>query len=220
MVFILKYTIYKFLDFFNKYDLEIFQEFQEYNERGLIPNNDVTSYKDISEIYHSVSIASMKKYEKELEKQIFTEFEDEIWLIIRPLTHQASSKYGASTKWCTTSKNEPEYFEKYWRDGVLVYFINKSTGYKFAGYKSILGDEPLSFWNAEDKRIDYLDVDADIYLLPITKKIFKSDKTNKELCSVDLISQVNNECSNNLKHRGISTNEIDMLLVPPETYPL
>ena len=76
----------------------------------------------------------------------------------------------------------------------MVYFINKVTGYKFAGYKSLRDGDELSFWNAEDRRIDYLDVDADDYLFPIVRRILSSNKTNKELCSTEIQNQVMSEC--------------------------
>jgi hypothetical protein len=131
---------------------------------------------------------------KELEGQVIKEFEDEKWVAVRPLTFSASSKYGSSTRWCTTYQREKNYFEKYWRKGILVYFINKQTGYKFAGYKGLDGDSEFSFWNAEDSRIDYLDVNADDYLFPIVRRIFKSEMTNKNLSSDEIQEQVHSEC--------------------------
>ena len=136
----------------------------------------------------------MKELTKDLEGQVNKEFEDEKWVVVRPLTFSASAKYGASTRWCTTYQREKNYFEKYWRRGILVYFINKQTGYKFAGYKGLEGDSEFSFWNAEDNRTDYLEVEADDYLFPIVKKIFKSEQTNKNLCSDEIQEQVHTEC--------------------------
>ena len=76
----------------------------------------------------------------------------------------------------------------------MAYFINKETGYKFAGYKGLDGDSEFSFWNTEDSRVDYLDVDADDYLYPIVKRIFRSEFTNKNLCSDEIQQQVYTEC--------------------------
>jgi hypothetical protein len=139
-------------------------------------------------------LASIKEYTKDLENQIIKEYEDEKWVAVRPLTFSASAKYGSSTRWCTTYQREKQYFEKYWRKGILVYFINKQSGYKFAGFKGLNGDAEFSFWNAEDSRIDYLDVNADDYLFPIVRKIFKSEQTNKNLSSDEIQQQVHEEC--------------------------
>ena len=186
--------------------------FMEYMDKNMIEKNDVTSYKDIDDIRGAVTLATMKELTKELEGQVIKEYEDEKWVVVRPLTFSASAKYGSSTRWCTTYQKEKNYFEKYWRRGILVYFINKETGYKFAGYKGLDGDSEFSFWNAEDSRVDYLDVDADDYLYPIVKKIFRSEFTNKNLCSDEIQQQVYTEC--------ISVHEKMRIEFSDETIPL
>jgi hypothetical protein len=168
-------------------------------DKNQIENKDVTTYSTIDDLRSAITLASMKELTKELEGQVIKEYEDDKWLVVRPLTFQASSKYGASTRWCTTYQKEKQYFEKYWQYGILVYFINKVTGYKFAGYKSLKDGNELSFWNAEDSRIDYLYVDADEYLFSIVRRILSSDKTNKELCSTEIQNQVMSECRYNLE---------------------
>ena len=193
-------------------------EFMRYMDKGQIENTDVTSYKDIESIRGAITLASMKELTKDLEGQVIKEFEDEKWVILRPLTFSASAKYGASTRWCTTYQREKNYFEKYWRKGILVYFINKKTGYKFAGYKGLSGDTEFSFWNSEDTRVDYLDVEADDYLFPIVRKIFKSDSTNKNLCSDEIQEQVHKECIE--QYGKIMAIEFDENTVPSMTVPM
>jgi hypothetical protein len=47
-------------------------------------------------------------------------------------------KYGANTKWCTTSKNNESIFNRYTRDGFLGYLINKTeTKKKTEDYKKV-----------------------------------------------------------------------------------
>ena len=188
------FMAYYLSDNFNMDTYSTIKSFMDYMDRGMIEKNDVSEYRDIEDIRGAITLASMKEYTKELESQIIKEYEDERWLILRPLTFSASAKYGSSTRWCTTYQKEKNYFEKYWRRGILVYFINKQTGYKFAGYKGLNDDNEFSFWNSEDIRVDYLDVDADDYLFPIVRKIFKSNSTNKNLCSDEIQEQVHTEC--------------------------
>jgi hypothetical protein len=183
-----------FAEHFSTDTYSTLKEFMDYMDKGHIENKDVSTYKDLEDIRGAVTLASMKELTKDLEGQVIKEYEDEKWVVVRPLTFSSSAKYGASTRWCTTYQKEKNYFEKYWRRGILVYFINKQTGYKFAGYKGIDGDSEFSFWNAEDSRTDYLEVDADDYLFPIVKKIFKSEQTNKNLCSDEIQEQVHTEC--------------------------
>ena len=193
------FTFNYFADYLITDHLTTIKDFIRYMDKNLIQNKDVTSYSTIDDLRGAITMASMKEFNKDLEGQIIKEFEDEKWLIVRPLTFQASSKYGATTRWCTTSKQDKHYFEKYWGRGILVYFINKQSGYKFAGYKALKSDDEFSFWNAEDHRVDYLSVESDDYLYSIVRQIFKSNKTNKELCSTEIQNQVMSECNNNVK---------------------
>jgi hypothetical protein len=188
------YFIRNLCDNFNDETYHTLTEFMEHMENGRIEKNDVTTYKDRDDLSSAITLALMKEWNKELESQVIKEYEDDKWVILRPLTFSASMKYGASTKWCTTYKKEKQYFEKYWRQGVLVYFINKVTGYKFAGFKDLDNKNEMSFWNPEDLRIDYLEIDVDDYLFPIVKKIFKSELSNKNLCSEEIQEQVHEEC--------------------------
>ena len=198
------YFLHHISDYFNYENFYTVKDFIHYMDKNQIENKDVTSYSTIDELRSAVTLASMKELTKELEGQVIKEYEDDKWLVVRPLTFQSSSKYGASTRWCTTYQKEKQYFEKYWQYGILVYFINKTTGYKFAGYKSLKDGNELSFWNAEDQRIDYLYVDADEYLFPIVRRILSSDKTNKELCSTEIQNQVMSECEYNIRKMSLS----------------
>jgi hypothetical protein len=109
------------------------------------------------------------------------------------LTHEASKKYGATTRWCTTSERDIETFQRYWREGILVYFINKKTGLKVGGYKPLTFEESYSFWSASDDRVDFLCSDLDDYLIPIIKEIFNSKLSNSDLCPSDLKLKMHDE---------------------------
>ena len=198
------FTLNYLSDYYNSDTFITIKDFIRLMDRNQIENKDVTSYSSIDDLRTAVTLATMKELTKELEGQIVKEFEDEKWLAVRPLTFQASSKYGATTRWCTTYGKEKQYFEKYWQNGILVYFINKQTGYKFAGYKALNGDTELSFWNAEDTRIDYLYVEAEDYLFPIVRRILGSNQTNKELCSTEIQNQVMLECGHNVRKMRLS----------------
>jgi len=190
------YVITHLIDYFNNDSLNSITQFMELMEKGLIEQNDVSKYEDLDSLRGAITLAAMKEWRKDLEGEVIKEYEDDKWVVLRPLTFAASAKYGATTRWCTTYSREKQYFEKYWRKGILVYFINKISGYKFAGYKALDGENELSFWNQEDQRVDYLLLDVDDYLFPITRKIFSSQETNKNLCSPEIQEQVHSECLN------------------------
>jgi len=205
-----QYVYYSFSDYFLNNTFSVFQEFMYLMERGFIENKDVTSYKSVEDMRGAVTLASIREITKELEGQVIKEFEDEKWVAVRPLSFSASAKYGAGTRWCTTYQKEKNYFERYWRQGILVYFINKKTGYKFAGYRD-LSNKELSFWNADDTRVDYLDVEVDDYLFQTIVRIFKSTESNKNLCSPELQEQVHEECIENYEKQEV--NEIPHIYV-------
>lgn len=204
------YVYHRFSDEFVSEHFETINQFIKLMDQNQIENNDVTSYKNIDELRSAVTLASMKVWEKELEGQAHKEYEDKKWLIVRPLTFSSSCKYGSSTRWCTTYKNEKQYFERYWRRGVLVYFINKENGYKVAGFKALDGDTEFSFWNAEDQRVDFLEINFDDYLYSIVRSIFKTQKTNHDLCSYEIREQVFLECARQELKMRAEISEVDV----------
>jgi hypothetical protein len=179
--------MYKFLDgFFNHDDLTNFRKFAEYNERGLVSQNDLTKYTSFEDVIQQLSLAELKVESKGLENEISKVYEDDEWLLIRPLTYLSSRKYGANTKWCTTQTDNPEYFLKYSKKGVLIYCINKVTGYKVASFYSLDRNDPeFSFWNQKDSRIDSLDSELTDELRKIIQETSKDKKakTNRFLLS-------------------------------------
>ena len=160
-------------------------KFIELNERGLILNKDVTSYKSLDELLRQVSLAELKLISKDLEKQIHKIYEDEEWLVLRPLSRESSIKYGAGTKWCTASSHEDYQYWNYTRRGILVYTINKKTGQKVATFKNTdpHHDHELSFWNEIDTRIDSYEANLPDYVLASVFQELKSTLTNREMSS-------------------------------------
>ena len=201
--------------------MQLLSSFRKYNERGLIPNNDVSSYQNFDQIRSSVGLATLKEDEKELKTQVIREHEDNTWLALRPLTFGASSKYGAATKWCTTYQNDKQYFKRYWDRGILVYFINKVTGLKFAVFKSLDAERELSFWNAADQRVDFLELEIDDYMFPIIKQILKSDKSNRDLSTSKIRNQVNQECGRQYEKRLVQEDryEVERPMTDEEAVP-
>ena len=153
----------------------LYKNFIKLNERGLIPNNDVTTYDSFEKIQNTVSVAELKLIEKEMEKEVIKLYSDDEWLVLRPLTHLSSEKYGYGTKWCTTMNIE--YFLRYSRHSTLIYIINKISGLKVALHSS-LKDGLISFWNAEDDRIDSMQAKLPNFIIDILQSEIKISKDN------------------------------------------
>jgi hypothetical protein len=125
------------VDYFGYHNFELIKKFEELNERNLIINNDLTKFKTFEELELEVSLAELKSVTKDLEKQTIKLYENDEWLVIKPMSFLASKKYGATTRWCTTMEHNPDYYLKYSRNGILIYCLNKKTGDKVAAYKSL-----------------------------------------------------------------------------------
>jgi hypothetical protein len=160
----------------SEYKIMSFTKFASFIERKLIENNDVTSYSSWDEIEQAVSLAEIKLIDKETAKQIKKVYEDDTWLSLRPLSLEASMKYGANTKWCTTT-NTGQYYARYSARGILVYNINKKTGYKVACFKNLdpNHDNEFSWWDVTDRRIEALDSEAPSAVLEAIRNEIKNN---------------------------------------------
>jgi hypothetical protein len=92
-----------------------------------IENKDIYSYKTVKSLVDIIGVATVIKEDKEFvrEDHVDVLIENDEYILIRPRTHQGSLKYGANTKWCTSSKQWPHTFNNYTRDGFLYYLISK-----------------------------------------------------------------------------------------------
>jgi hypothetical protein len=83
-----------------------------------------------------------------------TLFENNRWLVVIPLTHDASCYHGRNTKWCTARPHAGS-FDKYFldRETVLIYCLDKTSGEKWAiaTHKNL---DKVEYFNKDDKSID------------------------------------------------------------------
>jgi hypothetical protein len=155
----LQFIKFKLLNtFINEANFLKIKKFIDYSERKLI-KTDVNQIKTIEDIDRLICISDFKNIDKELSKDVLIEFKDENWLLIRPLTYESSLKYGASTKWCTASKDTYDHFFRYTESGILIYCIDLKRGDKFGFHRDIPQSDnrhnnDISFWNTADYRVD------------------------------------------------------------------
>jgi hypothetical protein len=124
---------------------------------------------DIIDRYKDTQLVSKKDKNRELEKNFFDSkqaqiiYNDNDIKIVRPLSHAASCYFGRNTKWCTTSKNNPEIFDDYARGPLYIILIKKlNKRYQF----SLWMDQ---YMDGRDDPIDPREL-ADQY--PVLWKIF------------------------------------------------
>lgn len=134
--------------------LEIIEEFTEHMESNRLNENDINKYDNWSAIKLAINEAEIKQGVKNKKNKIIILHQDEEWLILKPLSIEASINYGYGTKWCTSMKNSNSYFHRYSKEGVLIFVINRKNGVKYAIYSS---PSEFSVWTATDARIDSME---------------------------------------------------------------
>lgn len=175
------YCKYKILDVLTSRDeIKTMVEFMDNYERKLI-NVDLGQIKNIEDVERQLSLSKIKDIEKEGSNNVKIEYRDDEWLILRPLTFLSSLKYGAGTRWCTASRNNPDHFYRYAKYGILAYCVNLKTGDKYGYFKSLENEmddddyiappNEISFWNSKDDRIDSMMCDFPPNVLTIIKNL-------------------------------------------------
>jgi hypothetical protein len=122
---------------------------------------------------------------KKSRKEISVVYEDDEIMMLKPLSFEASLKYGAGTKWCTAMKNEPEYFYRYSKNGILIYLINKKTGRKFGCHSERFDNNRVQIYNEIDQVIDSFHMGLPYEKLTILMDLMDSEKygVNSDLFS-------------------------------------
>jgi hypothetical protein len=164
-------------------NVELIPVFVDYLERGLIDNKDISTYQTMSDLVNEIGKASTKEMLSKDRKSIMVVHDDDEWMFFKPLTYSASVAYGYGTKWCTSMKNESEYFYRYSKNGVIIYVINKVTGKKFGIHSN--DEVRMGIYDETDKQIDSFETDIPNNLI---MKLFnlldlKNNKTNFEFFS-------------------------------------
>lgn len=115
--------------------VNMFDELLPYIENKDIYHKD---YKDISYFLNVINNAIDDKEENSFvkEEHINIIYECDKYMLVQPKTHKGSCKYGANTKWCTASKKDENTFNRYNKEGFLVYLISKTKD-KGSNYEKI-----------------------------------------------------------------------------------
>jgi hypothetical protein len=165
-----------FCDFiFTWNSMERFVEFTELMEKGVIDEKDISKYDSWDMLETQLFEAKNRELFKKSKKEIHKIFEDDNYMIFKPLTYASSCSYGYQTKWCTAMINDPGYFYNHSK-GILIYLIDKKENKKFAFYRSfpqpyeIMDDHEqyvFKTYNQEDKQIDTIQTGLPMNILQI-----------------------------------------------------
>ena len=162
--------------------------FHKMSNAGILNNRDINNYKSLNDIYNIISnyhnsnksISKSDKVKK-IKNQSELIYTDDRFIVIKPLTKQASCYYGKGTKWCTSGDYIDNKFDEYITRGSLYIIIDKSN-------RNILGDYvkyKIHFQDGEYK--DDNNKEIDFEMNPEIKKVVKKIIKELNINPVDLV---------------------------------
>jgi len=163
---------------FGSGEIETLNEFERHSKANRIKNKDISQYNNFLELNEVVVLAEEIEKRKKLEKEILKIYEDDTWLILTPLSFEASQVYGANTKWCVTQER---YWNQYLTTHRLIYVLNKKTDTKIA-FSREFSKEKFQAWDQLDKEVDpmFINFIPDELFLKIRKEL-QENKTTGDL---------------------------------------
>lgn len=191
--------IRNFLDYTIQYqNSKIFVEFTQLMEKGLVDENDISKYDSWDMLHEQTFKAKNREILKNSKKVIHKIYEDDDYLIFKPLTYLTSVTYGYQTKWCTAMIDDPNYFYNH-SLGVLIYLIDKKNMKKFAFHKSIIhpghyfedlpDSKMIKTYDESDKQIDTFQTGLPYNIIKIVSDNI-SDEGNYKLFSEDELTEM------------------------------
>jgi hypothetical protein len=109
----------------------LIKEFLSLKAKNKLPSDkkDITKFRSVDDLEYFLDeqreFSSYESTEKEEEAKHIKIYEDGNFLVVQPLSRQASCKYGQDTKWCVAATSE-NMFNAYINDGYqFIYIINK-----------------------------------------------------------------------------------------------
>lgn len=152
---------------------------------------DIYRYKSYWELQTVLSAMEKKKKDREQEKEVLKDvdklYEDSRFLVVRPYSHDASCYYGSNTKWCTASKNNRGYFNRYVDSGILIYVIDKKSNDNTLGKMAININENGNIWiydQKDNQRSEDFLLDRFEPISGVLKKILKGDTDYEKLIRI------------------------------------
>jgi len=161
-----------------------FDRFKQSLEVKDINKYDLDGLKLAIESHKETSKSQLKKVDTSGAKKIF---EDKNILIVKPLTYEASCKYGAGTRWCTTMAGQSSYFKSHTSEEQALYYIilkNFNRDNKF--YKIAIHKTPNTetWYDSTDERMSERE-----------KEVFS-------LGAPKVIDTIRNDYSEHIRERG------------------
>ncbi len=164
---------------FDDYVVDLIKKFESHSKAGRIKNPDISDYNSMGTIENEVRIADSIYNQKEAEKLVVKYYDSVEFIVLTPLSFEASKMYGAGTKWCTTQQ---EHWNNYSDSYKLIYIIDKLHNKKYAVSKKY-DEVEIKAWLADDTETSPL-------LLDLPGPVFEvlCNELRKSNCKNDISS--------------------------------
>jgi hypothetical protein len=158
----IKKTNFKYADFILKnlnsnYSFreleEVIEALQKFDKiQNNLEKKDINTYTGFFDLISTISEYTKGK-EKPKSKKIY---EDDKFVVVEPQNFTASCKYGSKTRWCTTMKDNDDYFNRYTSGNQGLYYVISKKDmdenlYKIAIHIDKYGEE--TFYDAADSTL-------------------------------------------------------------------
>jgi hypothetical protein len=172
----------------------------------LIENKDIYNqcYNSFGTLINVVEKAEEKKFEKDFKREdhVIVIEENDDFLMIQPTTITGSLKYGAGTKWCTSSKLTASHFDRYIKNNTLIYVINKKISDRSVCKMAILKRNGDQFDTLNSQAVFYNPNDTAVGLNWFVKNGWDENSVIK------IMMLYNIQCFKNNKYRKVK-NQVD-----------
>lgn len=116
------------------------------------PENDINNLEDL---------VIEKRVERSDREELYR---DDDFIVVRPLTHEASRKYGCDTNWCTSVERE-SFWEEHTKNGIVIYVINRhkkpkplsERNQKIREFQKLYNEDEWDYLSKEEKIKKFLD---------------------------------------------------------------
>lgn len=128
--------------------------FDELANKNQIKDKDINFYKNFNDLKIAVSEAEQMKSRRELVGEYEKVYEDSEYLMVKPLTEEASCRFGVDTKWCISAKRDNRFGQYVGKGENEFYFIIKKgvgRGKLNRVAVQITNYGRITLWNSEDR---------------------------------------------------------------------
>ena len=163
---------------FGEENLLALKKFDDHSRANRIRVKDIGLFNSFKQIKEEVSYADEVVRIKEMEKQTKILFKDEDWLVLIPLSYEASKLYGNGTKWCTTQE---KYWNQYIPDYMLIYIINRKDENKKFAISSKSDVDLVEGWKSNDDSISPFMIPISTNILSIITEVIREKDAVEDL---------------------------------------